>query len=143
MTNQEKVIQLAKTQLGVKEYVNGSNKQIETYHKFSSPKNNTPMDDSVPWCSSFMCWCFESAGLDSTNSASARSWMKYGKETKEPKLGDVVVFWRESKSSGKGHVGLFMGFTKQGNINVLGGNQSDMVCIQPRSKDQLLGFRTY
>lgn len=143
MTNQEKVLQIANTQMGIKEYTNGSNKQIEAYHRFSTLNNDTKATDNVSWCSSFMCYCFESAGLESTNSKLARSWLKYGKETKEPMKGDIVVFWRESRNGYKGHVGLFVGFTKSGNILVKGGNQSDSVCVKTYSKEQLLGFRTY
>lgn len=143
MTNQEKVYAMALTQLGVKELVKGSNPQIEAYHKMATVKNNKGADDSIPWCSSFMCWAFESAGLPSTNSRAARSWLKYGKETKNPVRGDLVIFWRESISSSKGHVALFEGYDSNGNILCLGGNQNDAVCIKPYLKQQLLGFRSY
>lgn len=139
----QKVLQLVSTQMGVKEFTNGSNPQVETYHKFTTVKNDKGQDDSVPWCSAFMCWAFESAGLPSTNSAQARSWLKYGRETTNPIKGDIVVFWRESKYGWKGHVGLFMGYNINGDILVRGGNQGDMVCEKPYSKEQLLGFRTY
>lgn len=139
----QKVVELAKTQIGIKEKLIGSNKQIETYHKFATIKNDSGADDSVPWCSSFMCWCFESVGLNSTNSRAARSWLNYGRSTNKPQVGDVVIFWRGSRDGWQGHVALFMGFDKNGDILVLGGNQSDMVCIKPYSKDQLLGYRTY
>lgn len=138
-----KVLDLANTQMGVKEFTNGSNPQVETYHKFTTAKNDKGQDDSVPWCSAFMCWVFESAGLPSTNSAQARSWLKYGRETINPIMGDIVVFWRVSKTGWQGHVGLFMGFTPTGDIMVKGGNQSDMVCVKNYSREQLLGFRTY
>lgn len=139
----KKVLEMVNTQMGVKEFVKGSNPQIETYHKFATVKNDKGQDDSVPWCSALMCWAFESAGLPSTNSAQARSWLKYGRPTLNPIKGDIVVFWRESKDGWKGHVGLFMGFDANGDILVAGGNQSDMVCIKAYSRDQLLGFRTY
>ncbi len=141
--NHAKVLEIAQTQMGVKELVNGSNKQIETYHKFATKNNDKGQDDSVPWCSSFMCYVFESAGLPSTNSMSARSWLTYGRETMTPIKGDIVVFWRGSKAGWQGHVGLFAGFTPSGDILVRGGNQSDMVCEKPYLKEQLLGFRTY
>lgn len=143
MTNQEKVLALAMTQKGVKEFVNGSNPQIEAYHKMATEKNDKGSDDSIPWCSSFMCWAFESAGFLSTNSRAARSWLKYGKPTKAPKLGDLVIFWRGAKTAATGHVALFSGYDKNGNIMCFGGNQNDSVCYQVYPKERLLGFRTY
>jgi uncharacterized protein (TIGR02594 family) len=143
LTNQEKVLQLAKTQIGVKEFINGSNPQIEAYHKFSSLKNDKESDDSVAWCSSFMCWLMESSGFKSTNSQSARSWLNYGTEATIPKKGDVVIFWRGSKSGWQGHVALFDSYDIRGNIVCLGGNQSDAVCYKEYLAEQLLGFRTY
>ena len=142
-TNQEKVFALAKTQIGVKEFVNGSNPQIEAYHRFADKKNLKSDLQSVSWCSSFMCWLMESSGFGSTNDKAARSWLNYGKETKTPVRGDIVIFWRESKTSWKGHVALFDHFNEYGNIICLGGNQSDAVCYKEYLKDQLLGFRTY
>ena len=142
-SNQEKVFALAKTQIGVKEFVSGSNPQIEAYHRFAD-KNNAKADhQSVSWCSSFMCWLLESSGFGSTNDKAARSWLNYGKETKTPVRGDIVIFWRESKTSWKGHVALFDSYNAHGNIVCLGGNQSDAVCYKEYLKDQLLGFRTY
>lgn len=142
-SNQEKVFALAKTQIGVKEFVNGSNPQIEAYHRFADRKNLKSEGQSVSWCSSFMCWLMESSGFGSTNDKAARSWLNYGKETKTPVRGDIVVFWRESKTSWKGHVALFDSYNEHGNIICLGGNQSDAVCYKEYLKDQLLGFRTY
>lgn len=141
--NHKKVLEIANTQVGVKELINGSNKQIETYHKFASKNNDKAQDDSVPWCSAFMCWVFESAGLASTNDPAARSWLKYGRETTNPIKGDLVIFWRGSRTGWQGHVGLFQGYDINFDIIVLGGNQSDMVCEKVYSKEQLLGYRTY
>lgn len=138
-----KVIEIARTQIGIKEHKDGLNPQIEMYHRFSEVDNKKGADDSVNWCSSFVCYVMESAGLPSTNSKAARSWLKYGKETKTPQQGDIVVFWRVAKDGWQGHVGFFMGFTSTGNIKVLGGNQNDEVNITVYNKDKLLGFRAY
>lgn len=138
-----KVLEIAEKEKGVKEFAIGSNKVIEKYHSYATIDNKKGADDSIPWCSSFMCYVMETAGLKSTNSKSARSWEKWGTETKNPIIGDVVVFWRESKSSGKGHVALFMGFDSSDNIRCLGGNQGDAVCIATYDKSRVLSFRTY
>lgn len=143
MTKRELVLKVAQGQLGVMELKEGSNPKIEEYHRYATIKNDKGVTDDVPWCSSFMCWVFETAGLTSTNSRAARSWLKYGTPVESPKIGDLVIFWREDINSGKGHVGLFMGFTKVGNILVLGGNQKDQVCVRIYPVSQLLGFRSY
>lgn len=142
LTKMSKVFAQAKSQLGVKEFKLGSNKTIEKYHAFSTKENKSGTTDDVPWCASFVCYCLEMAGYQSTNSKLARSYEKYGMATKIPRIGDIVVFWRGSKSSGKGHVGFFAGFDKQGSIIVLGGNQADAVCYASYSKSNLIGYRT-
>lgn len=142
-TFQERVYTVAKKELGVKELKSGSNKQIEKYHAYATKDNKKGSDDSVPWCASFVCYCLEMTGIVSTDSKSARSYEKFGKPTVSPVFGDIVVFWRESRSSGKGHVAFFSGYDSNGNIKCLGGNQSDEVNIASYSKDRLLGFRTY
>lgn len=132
----------AQAQIGVTEKLIGSNSVIEMYHAYASKDNKRGTTDDVAWCASFMCYCLEVNGLESTNSKSARSYEKYGVATKEPREGDIVVFWRGSKSSGKGHVGFFKGFDKNGDIIVLGGNQGNKVCYAVYPKAQLIGFRT-
>lgn len=101
-------------------------------------------DDETSWCSSFVNWCFQQADFPGTNSAAARSWLNWGQPLTTPKPGCVVVLWRESPNSWKGHVGFYAG--EQGNsILVLGGNQSDgnteAVNISPYPKSRLLGYR--
>jgi len=44
------------------------------------------------------------AGSIARNPLAARQWEQFGDET-TPRLGAVMVFWRESLASGKGHVG--------------------------------------
>ena len=142
-TIQEKVYAIAKKELGVKELLVGSNKTVEKYHAYSTKDNKVGTTDDVPWCASFVCYCLETAGLNSTNSKSARSYEAYGKPTKSPVFGDIVVFYRGTPSSGKGHVAFFSGYDSNGNIKVLGGNQHDEVCIASYDKSRLVGFRTY
>ena len=96
--------------------------------------------DEVSWCANFVCWCLEQCGIPSTRSARARSFEHWGVEIAQPIYGCVVVFWRGSKSSGKGHVALWVGETKK-YILVLGGNQSNTVKISRYPKSQLLSYR--
>jgi len=96
--------------------------------------------NEIAWCSSFVNWCMEQSGITGTDSAAARSWERWGKKLAEPKVGAVVVFWRETKASGLGHVGFYVKETAT-QISVLGGNQGNRVSIEPYPKARLLGYR--
>ena len=53
-----------------------------------------------------------------------------------------MVYWRESISSWKGHVGIFLGFSKDGTrVYTLGGNQGNAVSISAYSTTEVLDFR--
>lgn len=57
-------------------------------------------------------------------------------------MGDIVVYWRDSIHSWKGHVGLVVNVMLDEDIpqiNTLGGNQSNQVNIQKYSAARLLG----
>lgn len=98
------------------------------------------IDDETAWCSIFINWCAMKAGLERSKKLNARSWLKIGEEVTEPQVGDIVIFWRSSKTSWKGHVGIFINETDKG-INCLGGNQSNQVKISTYKKNRLLGYR--
>lgn len=115
--------------------------RILEYHQATTLAAN---DDETSWCSSFVNWCFKQAGFETTGKANARSWLTWGEKLNTPRRGCVVVFWRESPDSWKGHVGFYVG--QEGNdLLVLGGNQSDgnteSVNISRYSKSRLLGYR--
>ena len=97
-------------------------------------------DDETPWCSAFMNWCAMVAGLERPNHLSARSWLEVGEPVEHPQYGDIVVFWRESPDSTKGHVALVFRETLD-SIYALGGNQNNKVCIKEYPKDRVLGYR--
>ena len=133
-------LSFAKREIGVAEFKGKgrSNPRIEEYHQST---NVGKSDDSVAWCSSFANFCIESAGLVGTGSALARSWLKWGKKIRSPKLGCIVVLKSGSKSW-MGHVGFYVGAgTSDGTIKVLGGNQSDRVSVVEYSVNKVLGYR--
>jgi len=129
-----KWFKIAQKELGQKEIRGGENKRILEYHAATTLRAK---EDEIPWCASFVSWCLESAGVASTHSAWARSYLKWGKELKEPEYGCIVVFSRGKTS---GHVAFYVSSTKD-YITVLGGNQSDSVCISKYKKSDLLGYR--
>jgi len=96
-----------------------------------------------PWCAIFANAMFASCSppIPGTRSALAQSSGSNGNFVKlsGPALGAVVIFWRESPTSGKGHVGFYQGESAQ-SIFVLGGNEDNMVQIEPMSKSQLIGY---
>jgi uncharacterized protein (TIGR02594 family) len=112
-----------------------STKRIIEYHSMTSLKAK---DDLIPWCSAFVCWCLESVGIESTRAPNARSYLTYGRPVAEPYEGCIVVLKRGE--SWQGHVGFFVK-KSLGFIWVLGGNQSDEVCIQKFWGGRLLGYR--
>lgn len=133
-------LRIARFELGTAE-VDGpkSNARIDRYH--SATRQSRAVDDSVPWCSSFACWCMEQVGIASTRSKSARSWLEWGQPLTEPQLGCVVVLWRRSKDSVNGHVGFFLGKDENGRVLLLGGNQGNRVSIRPYITSRVLSYR--
>jgi len=112
--------------------------RIVEYHQSTSLKAT---DDETSWCAAFVNWCLAQAGVQGTNSASARSFLAWGKELKAPTLGCIVVLWRGAKSGWQGHVAFYAGQAKDGRILLLGGNQGNRVSIQAYPADRVLGYR--
>lgn len=93
--------------------------------------------DSIPWCGLFMAVVAKRAGKEPPKHPLwALSWSAFGAKAPAPALGDVLVFTR----SGGGHVGLYVGEDASA-FNVLGGNQSDRVCITRIAKARLYAAR--
>jgi uncharacterized protein (TIGR02594 family) len=112
------------------------NARIVEYHHTTTLHAD---DDETPWCSSFVNWCVEQAGLRGTDSAWARSWNTWGDKISQPKKGCIVVFKRPPNPN-SGHVAFYWG--KDGNrLLVLGGNQGNQVNIRGYPKDRLLSYR--
>jgi len=101
--------------------------------------------DETAWCSAFANWCCELAEEEGTDSAWALHWKNWGRDTDEPKPGDLVVWSRDHVTDPKdrgGHVGFFLYF-HEGGVRVLGGNQSDSVCEQTYPFDGVQGKYRY
>lgn len=124
------------------EEIVGSKTNPRVLEYFIKSQNSWVKDDETAWCAAFVAYCLETANIKSTRKLNATSYMAWGKPTTKPKLGDIVVFWRISPTSGYGHVAFFVK-ERNGFIYTLGGNQSNMVCIEKYPKSQLLGYRTY
>lgn len=101
--------------------------------------NTTYPGDSVAWCGLIMSVTAKRAGWDyypGKNALWARNWAIWGKGVKTAMLGDVLVFPRGNG----GHVALYVGEDKT-HYHILGGNQSDSVCIVRKAKTPILAIR--
>jgi len=98
-------------------------------------------DDETPWCSAAVGGVFEEKGIISTRKANARSWNKWGSSLPAPAVGAVVVFWRGSKTSWKGHVGIVWGKDTNDNLIVWGGNQGNQVSLKAFPRKRVLSYR--
>jgi uncharacterized protein (TIGR02594 family) len=139
MNPMETLYSIALKELGVQEHIGiAHNPRILEYHQATSLKASS---DEIPWCASFVNWCLREAGLNGTNSASARSFLAWGKDIllEEAEQGDIVIFSRGSNPA-FGHVGFYAGRT-QTTINVLGGNQSNRVSLAAYPISKLLSVR--
>lgn len=134
-----KPFEIALSEFGISE-ISGKVHNPKVVQYFKEIGHKWVNDDETAWCAAFVNWCLVKAGMPQTGSLAARSFLTYGVSTKKPVLGDIVVFWRISKSSAYGHVGFVVRMTENF-VYVLGGNQSDAVNIQRFPKTQVLDFR--
>lgn len=129
---------VAQAELGVEAHPPGSsNPRITAYH---AGTNIAGYDDKASWCSSFIHWCFGQCGVTGTGSALARSWLDWGQALERPAPGCVVVLWRESPESWKGHVGYYLRDDGQ-DVVLLGGNQLGAVREHRYSRTTVLAYR--
>jgi uncharacterized protein (TIGR02594 family) len=133
-------MKLAFTQYGVKE-ITGSvdNPKIVQYFD-DLGFNGSELKDETAWCSAFANWVCKFSNLPYSGKLNARSWNEIGNDVVIPELGDIVVLWRVSKSSWKGHVGFYINHDEK-HVYMLGGNQGNKVCIAPYSIDRVLTYR--
>ncbi len=117
MSDKPAWMSVAEKEVGVEE----PNQRILDYFKDTTDDEATVR---TAYCSAFVNFCFEKAGIKGTMSAAAVSWRQWGQELKTGQLGAVVLLrWR----SGHYHVTFYLeeairdGVAK---IHVLGGNQT-------------------
>jgi uncharacterized protein (TIGR02594 family) len=98
--------------------------------------------DDVPWCGLFVGHCIGAtlpSELLPNGLLLAQSWRRFGDPT-TARRGAVMVFWRESRESGLGHVGFYVGESPSA-YTILGGNQGDSVCYIWMPRQRLLEAR--
>ena len=147
----ELLAHIASHEIGVKEIPGQENNPRILYYAKKAGLNWVK-DDETSWCGIFMGFCFSELPESIRpkywprhEAARARSWLDFGAilpDISQARAGDVLVFWRESLDSWKGHVTLYMG-QKDSNITCLGGNQGDQVTLSQYNKSKLLGIRRF
>ncbi len=132
-------LQIARGEIGVREVPgSGHNPRIIEYHQTTTYKATT---DEVAWCSSFVNWCIQQAGLQGTRSAAAITWKEWGQTLAPPQIGCIVVLKRyDPNNPDAAHVAFFL--RQQGQlIELLGGNQGNAVKALSYSAEDVLAYR--
>ncbi len=134
---QPKWLTIALAEVGVHETRGAAStaRITEYYAAAGSPRIK---DDVTAWCSAFMCFVIEKAGLPSTNNLAARSWLKWGKSTK-PVPGAIGIKSR-GKSTWQGHVTMVVK-VEGDRVQCVGGNQADSVNLQWFRLKDFIDFR--
>jgi uncharacterized protein (TIGR02594 family) len=96
-------------------------------------------DDETPWCGVFIAAMLrEHAIALPKNWFRARAWLNWGHPLPAPELGCITILERGPDS---GHVMFSVGRQIDGRILGLGGNQKNMVRIDPFAPARVLGYR--
>lgn len=111
------------------------NPRIIEYHSITGYKGKT---DEISWCASFVSWVLVKAGYKSLKTAWARDYEHYGPKLAKPVKGCIMLFERNGKG-GDSHVSFYTGVETTTEYKVLGGNQSNQVCIKGYLKNDLIG----
>ncbi|MDT7838666.1 LysM peptidoglycan-binding domain-containing protein [Aquabacterium sp. OR-4] len=145
-------LDIALGELGTREIRGaGDNPRVVEYHQATSLRAR---DDETSWCSSFVNWTMQRAGVAGTDSAAARSWLQWGqavpRDAAHVQPGDVIVFPRGNNPA-QGHVAIVSEVLADGQVRVVGGNQRgelqadgtrpDAVTESVRRLDDALGVR--
>lgn len=137
----ERMYYLAYGELGVAEFAGPRfNPRIGEYQKTVG----VYPDDEVAWCAAFVNWLCWVVGIVGSGSSAARSFLRWGEKTTldDAKPGDVVVLWRESPGSWKGHVGIYHDHDDT-TVTLLGGNQGNQVCFKKYDIGRVLEVRRW
>lgn len=139
---------IAQGELGVHE-IRGPRDEARVlqYHQATSLRAR---NDETSWCSSFVNWTMQQAGVRGTGSAAASSWLQWGRavpqDAQHVRPGDVIVFPRGNNPA-QGHVAIVSEVLDNGRVRVIGGNQSmrgqghDGVTYADRTLASALGVR--
>ena len=93
-------------------------------------------DDEIDWASAFAEWSLNQVGLEGPQSMDPNAWLAWGRAIELPEEGCIAIF----AFTGLPHVGFFV--SEEGkSVNILGGNQSDLVKVSRYAKKDVVGYR--
>jgi hypothetical protein len=101
---QQKILTIARAEIGKGETIaDNQGEDIDRYFANSGY--------SGAWCGAFVSWVLKEAGVNEFGDCpSARQFYNIAKKNgwtvKEPRAGDLIVFWRNKKKSWQGHIGI-------------------------------------
>lgn len=131
------IYQIAADEIGVNEASNPD--RIKEYEASTTLPDESIDAVKTPWCAAFVTWVLSQADLKSTNSAWAKSYLNWGLEIDNPVRGCVAILQR---GVANGHAAFFVRFSDdKKSVFLLGGNQSNSVCVQTYPADKVLGYR--
>lgn len=136
----EEMVRLAISQIGICE-VPGSESNPAIIQYFAEGGFEHFTTDEIPWVAAFANWVVMKSGYKGTGSATARSFLTWGRPADSAVPGAIVVLWAGSPSSQTGFVGFYLGEADAENIWVLGGNVRNAVQATTYAKKRVLGYR--
>lgn len=138
-TDEPSWLSRARRELGVTEIVGKRhNPRILQYHGSTRGRFT---DDETAWCSSFVCWCLECEGVNSTKSARAASYADWGRAS-ELVPGAVILFSKhDPDAKGSGHVGFVNALPVGDLVQVLSGNQNNRVTLKQYPRASAVAVR--
>lgn len=143
-----KLVSAAIQYLGVKEIPGSASNPVIIEMARSLGISDIYTNDDLSWCAVFINNLIKITGKpivdykkDRYNLLRAKYLLNWGEpvELKDALLGDIVIIDRV----GGGHVFILIGFTKEGNLIGIGGNQSNKVSFSEFDKDRVLGARRF
>lgn len=145
MTEADKLVSIAMSQIGVTEDPKGSNNvPYNTAYYGREVSGN-----GYPWCMAFVWWCFRQAGLSALfyggkQTASCTTLMKWAANrgqfvAKNYKRGDVFLYDYDGVKSDSEHTGIFTGEMSGERYQAVEGNYNDAVCVVYRKPSDIIG----
>lgn len=141
LTTNALILETAGKHLGLKEWP-GAPDNPEIVEMFETVGHGWVQDDETAWCAAFVGSILSQIGLQHTGALNARSYENWGTEVslQAARPGDIVVFWRETPDSWKGHVAILVRFDGD-RVIVRGGNQGNSVTDAPYPLSRIVSIR--
>lgn len=140
-TYNQAILEAAGAYIGMTEWP-GAEHNPKILDLFATVGHGQAQDDETPWCAAFVGSVLASLGLPHTGRLNARSYATYGQQVsiQDARPGDIVVFWRGSRTSWQGHVAFLVRFDGD-RVIVRGGNQGNAVTDAPYAIDRIVAIR--